>query len=70
MLTLRNSGEIRLTAAALVSALLILALDRIHGRFAQREPNLEEATSFLLAMRIAADAALLTPLLFVLPWHG
>jgi hypothetical protein len=23
----------------------------------------------LLALRIAADAALLTPLLFVLPWH-
>jgi hypothetical protein len=69
MLTVRNSISIRLSAAALVSALLILALDRLHRRFTQRGPSQEETAGFLLAMRVAADAALLTPLLFALPWH-
>ena len=47
------------SAAALVSALLLLALDRLR----------RSAAVSALALRISADAALLTPLLLVLPWR-
>lgn len=66
----RIPGQSRLAAAALVSAIVILALDRVHRRFARQHAVQEETVSVLLALRIAADAALLTPLLFVLPWRG
>jgi hypothetical protein len=61
-------GEIHLAEAVLVSALLLLALDARY-RKVMREATPERVARFLLALRIAADAALLTPLLFVLPWR-
>jgi uncharacterized membrane protein (UPF0136 family) len=57
---LAHSGACRLDLATLASALLLLALDRDH-----RGSN----PSSTLALRVLADAALLTPLLFVVPWR-
>lgn len=69
MFALRNHGEFRLAASAFVSAILILALDRFYRRSELRTADPEKASQFLLALRVAVDVALLTPLLFVLPWH-
>lgn len=66
---LRTLVTFRLSLSTFVSATLLFALDRLHHRVTQ--PDLEPANvaRFLLILRVAADAALLTPLLFVLPWH-
>jgi hypothetical protein len=63
----RTSEVFLLLAAEFTSAILLLALDNVHHR-APHQPS-ERKGQILLALRIAADAALLTPLLFVLPWH-
>lgn len=55
-------------AAILGSALLLFALDRDFSR-ARRRPSPHGELS-LLALRILADAALLTPLLLLVPWRG
>jgi hypothetical protein len=67
---LRTPGTSRLLLSIFVSAMLLFALDRLHHRVTQ--PDLEPANvaRFLLILRVAADAALLTPLLFILPWHS
>ncbi len=65
----QTPGETRLAAAALCSALLLLALDLLNRRFTRLITDLESASGRLLALRIAADAALLTPVLLVLPWR-
>ena len=65
--SLQTPEVFRLLAALFASAILLLALDRLHRRAAHQAPG--DNTRLLLALRIAADAALLTPLLFVLPWH-
>lgn len=52
------------TVAALLSALLLFALDRLHVRTPRHA-----ARATALALRIAADAVLLTPLLLVPRWH-
>jgi len=70
ILARHGSGTSRVAASALASALLMLALDRLFYSFTKRNPGHEESANFLLAMRIAADAALLTPVFFVLPWRG
>jgi hypothetical protein len=70
ILVVRNSANVRLAASVFASAILLLALDRLHRRFTQRAPGPDASASFHLALRVAADAALLTPLLFVLPWRG
>ncbi len=70
ILARHGSGPARVAASALASALLILALDLFYRRFTDRTPGHEDSAGFLLAMRIAADAALLTPVFFVLPWRG
>ena len=44
-------------------------LDHLHRRSSLRRNDPESHARFLLVLRVAADAALLTPLLFVLPWH-
>lgn len=62
---LADSAELPLALAALASALLLLLLDQ-HRLFAHRSPGMLPMPS-QLAMRIAADAALLTPLLLLLP---
>lgn len=63
------SGARELCASAFASAILLLLLDRLHGRFLRRNPAPASLARFLLAVRIAADAALLTPILFVIPWR-
>ena len=62
----RESG---IYASTLVSALLLFALHHLHHRFKRRKSDPEDRMHFLLLLRVAADAALLTPILFVLPWH-
>jgi hypothetical protein len=65
---LRDPAELRLAIAALLSALLLLTLDVSHRRAAQDPTGSRNHNFSVLALRIAADAALLTPLLLVLPW--
>lgn len=57
----------RLLAAILGSALLLFALDFDYRR--ARRPRSPHGELSPLALRILADAALLTPLLFILPWR-
>jgi hypothetical protein len=63
------SVEFEICGASFAAAILLLALDRWYRSTVQRNSNPEDRAHVLLALRIAADAALLTPLLFVLPWH-
>ena len=64
---LRHPELFRLLAAMLASAMLLFALD-LDFRRARRRPSPQENLS-PLALRILADAALLTPLLLMFPWH-
>jgi hypothetical protein len=59
-----HAGAFRLDLATLASALLLFALDRDHRRALRRSPP-----PSTLAVRVLADVALLTPLLFVIPWR-
>lgn len=61
---LRDPDAPRLAISILASALLLLALHLDHRRIARRR---DEAAA--LGLRVLADAALLTPLLFLLPWR-
>lgn len=62
-----NPGEMRIAAALLASAMLLFALDRDFRRsLKQRRP---QASLSPLALRIMADATLLTPLLILMPWQ-
>jgi hypothetical protein len=63
----QNPGELRIATASLASAMLLFALDRDRGR-ALRRATPDESLS-TLALRILADAALLTPLLLLIPWR-
>jgi hypothetical protein len=66
---LRTPGTFRLLLSTFVSATLLFALDRLHRFLTHPDSEPANTARFLLALRVAADAALLTPLLFVLPWH-
>ena len=57
---------IRLGTAILASALLLLALDRDHHRALKKRSSDGALSPF--ALRILADAALLTPALLLIPW--
>lgn len=60
-----NPGALRLAAAIAASAMLLFALDRDRRRALKRDaPALST-----LALRILADAVLLTPLLLLVPWR-
>jgi hypothetical protein len=62
------SGRTGLFFASLVSAVVLFALDRLYRRsFKLTDPA--NRTCFLLGLRVAADAALLTPIFFLFPWH-
>lgn len=61
---LHQPSSAGLDAAGLLSALILFALHRLHRRSAGGFEPIS-----LFALRIAADAALLTPLLLLLPWH-
>jgi hypothetical protein len=62
-----SRGAMRLAAAMLAAALLILALDRDQRR--ARRKSSSGAPLSLVTLRILADAALLTPLLLLIPWR-
>jgi hypothetical protein len=62
-------GEFEICAAVFASAILLFMLDALHRRRAQRSSVPEGRARFLLALRVAADAALLTPALLVFSWH-
>ena len=59
--------DVRIGACVLLSAMVLLGLDRLHGRAGRLDP--EGRARLLLGLRVAADAALLTPLLFLAPWR-
>jgi hypothetical protein len=68
------TGAQALAASALIlcaglSAVVLLLLDYIHRRRSTDETAPDDAARWLLLVRVAADAALLTPLLFVVPWR-
>ncbi|MGB9030482.1 MAG: hypothetical protein WCC27_10215 [Acidobacteriaceae bacterium] len=67
--SLRSPSTFRLLASAFASATLLFALDRLHRRVMQPDAAPATVGPFLLVLRVAADAALLTPLLFLLPWR-
>lgn len=64
--TMRTIEGVRLSIAALASSLLLLALDRDQRR--ALEKHSDDAALSALALRILADATLLTPLLLLVPW--
>ena len=68
MLESGDPGALRLAAAVLTAALLLLALDCDRRRALKRAPQREPLSA--LALRILADAALLTPLLLMASWRG
>jgi len=63
---LHNFGELCVAAALFASAMLFFALDRDFRRSLKRAEA--EALPSPLAMRVLADAILLTPLLLLIPW--
>lgn len=65
--TVRRPGVFCLLAALLGSTLLLFALDRDFSRARRRRAPHAELSP--LALRILADAALLTPLLLLVPWR-
>ncbi len=69
LLRFRNSGSAPLLAAVFSSALLLFALDCLQLRFAGRGGDPDNRARPLLALRVAADAALLTPLVCFLLWR-
>jgi hypothetical protein len=66
---LRDSQQGALVFCAGLSAIVLFSLDHLHRRRSGRTAAPDETARWLLIVRIAADAALLTPLLFVLPWR-
>lgn len=65
---LQHPADTALLACAGLSALLLLALDSLHRQHSA-EAAPDDTARWLLFVRIAADAALLTPLLLVVPWR-
>jgi hypothetical protein len=59
-----DPGTLRLGVSILASALLLLALHLDHRRLARRGDDRS-----LPGLRVLADAALLTPILFLIPWR-
>jgi hypothetical protein len=62
-----NPGELRIAAALLASAMLLFALDRDYRRSVKR--HRPEGSLSPLALRILADATLLTPVFLLIPWR-
>ncbi len=65
----QTTREFQIGGAVFASAALLFMLDGLHGRWSQRGSGPEGLTRFLLALRVAADAALLTPIFLVFAWH-
>ncbi|HZZ39630.1 MAG TPA: hypothetical protein VFE06_10880 [Acidobacteriaceae bacterium] len=64
-----GSADSALVLCAGISAMVLLFLDHLHRRRSADDAAPDEATRWLLLLRVAADAALLTPLLFVVLWR-
>ena len=64
--TMHTVAGIRLGLSVVASALLLLALDRDHRRALKKQSP--DAALSTFALRIRADAALLTPVLLLFPW--
>ena len=64
--TMHTVAGIRLGLSVVASALLLLALDRDHRRALKKQSP--DAALSPFALRILADAALLTPALLLFPW--
>ncbi len=65
----QTTPEFEICGAVFASAGLLFMLDGLHRRRSQQGFAPESQTRFLLALRVAADAALLTPIFLVLAWH-
>lgn len=66
---LGSRGDSGLCAASLLSSMLLLVLDQFYRGFVRGPADPEKHARRLLGLRIAADAALLTPIFLLLPWH-
>jgi hypothetical protein len=66
LLAQRNAGELRIAVVLFASSMLFFALDRDFRRSLQRRQS--DAVPSALAMRVLADAILLTPILLLIPW--
>jgi hypothetical protein len=64
-----HPGEFRVSTAVFASAILLFALDELHRRGSRLALAPQRRAQFLLALRIAGDAALLTPIFVVFSWH-
>ncbi len=58
-----------LILCAALSAMVLFSLDAMHRRRSTQDAAPDEAARWLLLVRVAADAALLTPLLLVVLWR-
>lgn len=65
----QTARELEIAAAAFASAVALFMLDGLHRRWSERRPGPTDRAPFLLALRVAADAALLTPIFFFFLWH-
>lgn len=66
LLAQRNPGELRVAVVLFASSMLFLALDHDFRRsLERRQPDTAPSA---LAMRVLADAILLTPILLLIPW--
>jgi hypothetical protein len=63
-----SSGGMLVLCAGL-SAIALFTLDHLHRRRSGQAVAPDEAARWLLLVRVAADAALLTPILFVVTWR-
>jgi len=66
---LRDAADGVLILCAGLSAVVLLSLDALHRRRSTEDAAPEDSARWLLLLRVAADAALLTPLLFVVLWR-
>lgn len=58
-----------LCVASFLSAVTLLALDHLYRSTSPQGTDPTNRARFLLALRVAADAALLTPIFLVISWH-
>lgn len=66
---MHGSADGALLLCAALSAVALYSLDALHRRRSTQDAAPDDAARWLLLLRVAADAALLTPLLAVAPWR-
>lgn len=65
----RDSANGTLLLCAGLSAMMLFSLDALHRRRSSQAAAPDDSAAWLLLVRVAADAALLTPLLLVVAWR-